>query len=167
MINVKKTADRVSAMKRAVQALAKSHVLVGIPADSSDNSRDDGPINNSELGFIHEFGAPEANIPARPFLVPGVKASWAEANGLLSRGAENVLQLNPSPEATVTRTLEAVGLLAQGEVVRSIDDGLTPVLNALTLAARKRKGFAGTKPLIVTGQLKQSITYVVKNAPNR
>ena len=166
-MDVKKTADRVSAMKRAVQALAKSHVLVGIPADESDNSRDDGTITNSELGFIHEFGAPEANIPARPFLVPGVKDAWPKANSLLAKGAKKVLNLAPDPTATVTRTLEAVGLMAQGAVVQRIDDGLTPVLNALTLAARRRQGFASTKPLIVTGQLKQSLTYVVKNAPNR
>jgi len=166
-VSVKQTKNRVPDLKKALKALAKSQVLVGIPASSSDNAREDEPITNSELGFIHEFGAPEANIPARPFLVPGVKASWEKANKLLASGAKKVLQLNPNPAATVTRTLEAAGLLAQGKVVQEIDDGIPPMLKAATLAARRRRGFTGTKPLIETGQLKQSITYVVKDAPNR
>ena len=184
-MSVKKTLDRTSDLKKALKALAKSQVLVGIPASSSDNAREDGPITNSELGFIHEFGAPEANIPARPFLVPGVKASWEKANKLLASGAQKVLQLNPNPAATVTRTLEEAGLLAQGEVVQQINEGIEPPLADSTLKARARRGDKGAikelenrkndeapstsdvKPLIDSGQLKQSITYVVKDATNR
>jgi hypothetical protein len=43
-----------------------------------------------------------------------------------------------------------------------IDDGLTPDPAPYTLMQRRRKGFMGEKPLLVTGNLKQSITYVVE-----
>jgi hypothetical protein len=39
--------------------------------------------------------------------------------------------------------------------------GFAP-LAAATLAARRRKGRTGTKPLIDTGQLRRAITYVLR-----
>lgn len=163
----KVTKDRVPDLIKAMEAFAHKEVLVGIPSDSSDNSRSDAPITNAQIGFINEFGAPEMNIPARPFLVPGVEKAWPEAQRHMAKAAEKVLKLTPDPMGMVDKALEGAGLLAQGEVVQMINEGLSPALARSTLARRRAKGFKGIKPLIQTGSLKQSITYVVADAERK
>jgi hypothetical protein len=163
----KVTKDRVPELVKAMEAFAHKEVLVGIPSDSAKNDRDDAPITNAQIGYINEFGAPEMNIPARPFLVPGVEKAWPEAQRYMAKAAEKVLKFTPDPMGTVNQALEGAGLLAQGEVVQMINDGLSPALSETTLAMREAKGFYGTKPLIHTGSLKQSITYVVDDAERK
>lgn len=58
-------------------------VLIGIPMSTTE--RPDGEITNAELGYIHEYGAPEANIPARPFLIPGVESVKGKALELMKK----------------------------------------------------------------------------------
>lgn len=163
MSGVKKTKDHLPQLLQAMRALAKREVLVGIPSDSDDNDREDAPTTNAEIGMINEFGEPARNIPARPMLLPGVADAWPQVQKRMKAGAKALLQFAPDPHAVVNRTLEGAGLLAQGEVVARIDDGLKPDLAPLTLALRRANGFIGEKPMIVTGAFKQSITYVVRD----
>lgn len=65
-------------------------VLVGIP--DSNATRTGGPISNATLGYIHEFGAPEASGPPRPFLIPGVEASLGDVEPYLGDAAEAALE---------------------------------------------------------------------------
>lgn len=160
MSGIKKLKDHMPQLIQAMQALAKREVLVGIP---SDNDRDDAPITNAEIGLINEFGEPALNIPARPMLIPGVADAWPQAQRRMAKGAEQVLKFASDPLGVVNRTLEGAGLMAQGEVVARIDEGLKPDLAPMTLALRRAKGFTGEKPLIVTGAFKQSITYAVRD----
>lgn len=164
---LKITKNRVPELIKAMEAFAHKEVLVGIPSDSSDNQRDDAPITNAQIGYINEFGEPGMNIPARPFLVPGVEKAWPEAQSYMAKAAEKVLKLTPDPMGMVNKALEGAGLLAQGSVVQMIDDGLTPALSEMTISLREAKGFYGTKPLIHTGSLKQSITYVVDDVERK
>lgn len=163
-MSAKLVKNRVPELLRALKAMSGRRVLVGIPSDSPDNDRDDAPITNAEIGLINEFGSPEANIPARPHLIPGVQAAWPDAQRRLAKGAEQVLKLRPNAEGTVTNALEGAGMLARDAVVQEINDVLSPKLAPSTLADRRRRGFQGESPLIVTGAYKQSITYVVDDA---
>ena len=156
--------NRVPELMRALKAMSGQRVLVGIPSDSADNDRDDAPITNAAIGLINEFGAPEANIPPRPHLIPGVQAAWPDAQRRLAKAAEQVLKLRPGAEAIVNSGLEGAGMLARDAVVQEINDVLSPELAPSTLANRRRRGFKGETPLIVTGAYKQSITYVVDDA---
>ena len=50
------------------------------------------PITIAQLGFIHEFGSPAANIPARPFLVPGVESVKDKIGADLGKAAKAALK---------------------------------------------------------------------------
>ena len=155
---------RVPELERAIKAMAHRRVLVGIPSDSAGNERDDAPITNAEIGLINEFGSPEANIPERPHLIPGVQAAWPDAQRRMAKGAEKVLKLSGDPSAVVASALEGAGMLARDAVVQKINDVLSPSLAPSTLADRRRRGFQGETPLIVSGEYKQSLTYVLDDA---
>ncbi|MDE2403053.1 MAG: hypothetical protein KGL90_15460 [Burkholderiales bacterium] len=140
-----------------MSALVSSDVLVGVPAQSTD--RDGGPINNATLAYIHENGSPKANIPARPFLVPGVKSVQDKVTSRLKKAADAALDGKPK---LIDQQLHAAGLIAESSVKNTINAGIDPALADSTIAARNRRGRTGTVPLIDTGKLRNSITHVIR-----
>lgn len=172
----------LSAVLKAIRELANSEVLVGIPSDSEQphlgnspigpEARTDTPngIGNAALGYIHETGMPEQNIPARPFLAPGVEKVKVEITKRLKDAATAAMA---GKKEVVQKNLHAVGLIAQASVRNTIAQGIPPPLSQRTVDARRRRtkgssyrrkasGPASTTPLYDTGQLVQSISYVIR-----
>ena len=128
-------------------------------------------MSNAVLGYIHETGAPEVNIPERPFLLPGVRDASKQVAALLKRGAQAAMA---GDTARVDRALHAAGIAATNAVKRKITVGPFAPLAPSTIKRRQRRtkgssyrrsasSAADVKPLIDTGQLRQSITYVVRS----
>ena len=157
------TIDRMKLLEQAVAAFASCSVIVGIPSDSTKNVRDDGAVEtNSEIGMVNEFGEPSANIPPRPFLIPGVINAMPKNTKVLMRAAKNAFDLTNDPLVQVDQAMNTVGIITQNAVQSQIIDGDFIELAESTLEARRARGFVGEKPLIETSSLKNSITFVVK-----
>lgn len=147
--------DGLPDMLRRMAAVAQRDVLVGIPAGEQ---RDDGPTN-AEIGYQNEFGSPANNIPARPHLIPGVAAVQDKAVARMTQAASAAATGRMSD---AERHLHAAGLIAQNSVRRTLTTAAYRPLSERTLAERRARGRTGTKPLIDTGQYRNSITYVVR-----
>lgn len=158
------TKDRVLEMLRSVRGLTRNEVLIGVPDSNAERAVDPEnptPLSNAAIGYLMETGAPERNLPARPFLVPGVtEAAPALVERLKKAG--NAAILSPGGKQTVDQAMHAVGLLGQNAVRGKITEGPFVPLAEMTLAMRRARGRTGTKPLIDTGQLRNSVTYVVR-----
>lgn len=143
---VTKVVDRVADMVKTVEELTQSDVLVGIPRDRS--ARRDGPIGNAAIAYIHEYGSPAHNIPARPFIHPGVRKIRKQAVAMMNQGARDAL-LNLGKPVNVAAILNKVGLLARNAVVEAITDPEPPFvpLRPATIRARLRKTAAGRRKL--------------------
>lgn len=156
------TRDRVPEVQKMIQGLGASRVLVGIPADDAARKPEEGeekaPINNATIGYIMEYGSAAANIPERPHLIPGVVDARGRIVEIFRAGLQNVAA---GHEPDIDRTLHKVGLVAQASVRNKIDTGPFVPLAPATLAARRRRGRTGEKPLIDTGQYRNSINYVI------
>lgn len=160
--------DNTKALDDILRALSEKHVMVGIPAETAD--RDDSPINNAAIGYILETGAPERNLPARPFLRPGV----ASAAGDVAKVARTTLgralafgRPRAETDRTIQRGLEQIGIVATNAVKRLIDAGDFAPLAPSTLYRRQHRKDAprsGDKPMVDTGQLRNAVTYVVRKA---
>lgn len=148
--------DGLPDMLRRMAAVAQRDVLVGVPAGEA---RDDGPTN-AEIGYQNEFGSPANNIPARPHLMPGVAAVQDKAVARLTQAASAAATGRMSD---AERHLHAAGLIAQNSVRRTLTTAAYRPLSERTLAERRARGRTGTKPLIDTGQYRNSITYVVRD----
>lgn len=152
--------DTSEALKKAVRQLLKNQVLVGIPDGAAERQAEPGvesQPSNALLGYVHEFGSDEHNIPPRPFLVPGVEGAKDQIVARMRQAGEAALNGTDA----VGRGLNAVGLVAQNAVQEKITEGPFAPLAERTLEARRAKGRTGERPLIDTGQLRRSITYVV------
>lgn len=170
------TKDKVADIIRAVASLASKDVLVGVP-DSTAERDEEQPISNAAIGYIMETGSPANNIPARPHLVPGIQDVQTEVAERLGKGAKAALSGSMSGAEAA---LNAAGLIGQRGVRAKITDGPFVPLAESTLRARARRGRKGAakelasraagnqpdnanaKPLIDTGQYRQSITYVIR-----
>lgn len=146
-----------------VRKLLKNDVLIGIPAENADRKPEEGKaatMNNAAIGYLMETGEPERNLPARPFLEPGVRAAEARVVERLKVAAQAALI---GDDGTIDAQFHAVGLIGQAAVRAAITDGTHAPLSPRTLKQRKARGRTGTKPLIDTGQLRNSVNYVIRS----
>lgn len=158
-MKVKVTTDHLSEVLASIRTLARNEVMIGIPGENSERDDEDQPITNPEIGYIQEFGSPINNIPPRPFLIPGVASISDKVADVLGRGAKSAL--GGDTDAAERAMLKA-GLIGQAAVRHEITTGDFVPLSERTLEARKSRGVTRTSPLIDTGQLRNSITYVVR-----
>ena len=172
--------DRLAEVLKNVKTLTAKEVKIGVPADKAERKAEEGekgaPPNNAEIGMWMEFGVPEKNIPARPFLVPGVQSIKDKAIKRLKKAGE--LAIDGHLDG-VAKQLASIGLEGAAAVQQKITDGPFAPLSERTIEARAARGRKGAKkylkqsaagqtpdaglvkPLIDTGALRQSISFVV------
>lgn len=139
-------------LERAMRKRLGPVLVVGVQADDADRD-DDGP-DNVGLAAIHEFGS--GPIPARSFL----RSTFDEQRKKWLKVAAATLRRRPLD--TLNNQLGRLGAMMAADVKNKIADGVPPPLKDATIKSRERRGFAGTTPLIESGQLKNSITWAVK-----
>jgi hypothetical protein len=150
------TKDNTAGLKRALRELERKEVLVGFP--DTGEQRDDPAQSNAYLAFIHDQGSPAQNIPPRPFMEPGVESAEAGIVHGFEDAAKAALDGNL---AAMDKGLHKAGLAAQAGVKHVIVQGVPPPLAACTLAKRRSRGIASTKPLLASRQMFNAVTYVV------
>ena len=163
--NFKVTADFTKTFNETIKSFKNDAVLVGIP--EAENTRDPSEqketIGNAAILAINHFGSDEANIPRRPVLTLGIAKAQAQIADQFKKAAVAALK---SGASALTQYYNRAGTIAANSCKQIINsqEGLAPPA-ASTLRARKyltKSGFKGEKALLVTGQVRNSITYVLK-----
>ena len=179
-----KIKDNLPGLLLAFKKLSEQEVLVGVPAGAG--GPDGSDANYASIAYWQDNGAPEANIPARPFMKPGIKSVQREVAACFKQAAQKALEDKEDKEE-VGKYLIKAGLIASSAIKNHIDEGIPPPLADSTLRARAR-GKPGIKiskgakielasraagnapsndsvtPLVITGGLRNSITFVVKES---
>ena len=171
--------DDMARIIDSINALVKKSVLVGIPASEASREDEESPMDNATLGYLHETGSPAANIPARPFLIPGVMNAQDKFEPQLEKAASAALG---GFKKKIDDHLNAAGIIASQSAKSELENGDHAPLSIATLRARARKGRKGAaeeiasrvagnapnaanaRPLIDTGQMRNSITYVLRGS---
>jgi hypothetical protein len=182
------TKDTLSQVIAGMTALVGKQILVGYPESSTDRDGDiEGPITNATLGYIHEHGSPAANIPARPHLVPGVQKAEDKVVAYMEKATVATLSRNPKKADVYLRD---AGIVAMNSVRNEIVTGDFVPLSPSTVRQRHKnrqtksmrqsekkylelvaggmspeeaQAATGIRPLNNTGQLRNAITYVLRN----
>jgi hypothetical protein len=152
------TQDNTSALKKAVSALVDQKVLIGIPS-AGDNRSDSPEFGNAAIGYVAENGSPANNVPARPWLVPGVLDASSQVTAIFEQAGKAVLAGNT---LAVEQGLNAAGIVAVNAVKARITAGIPPPLSPRTIAERVAAGFSGVTPYIRTGKFMRAINYVLR-----
>jgi len=181
--------DDVIAVVGAINELSGQQVLVGIPEKTAGRSGD--PVNNATIGYVMETGMPSHNVPARPWLVPGVKDGENDEIAALRKAADAALDGN---KPGIAQWLNAAGSIAVGFVRLKIGSNIPPPLAPSTIRNRFRargtksrrpeedryhtlvsagmphgqaQDAAGIVSLINSGQLRNAVTYVLRKITGR
>jgi hypothetical protein len=185
------TKDGTAGLIAAMAMLTDTQVMVGIPAVANKRGPGD-KLNNAEIGYIHEHGAPEAHIPARPHLRPAIAENRAKVASAMKAAATIALKgdtgtAHGTNAAGVDRVFNALGLQAVSWVKAKLVAGVAPPLAMATVQARIRRRKSGAyrakkqaavqanvsagkapgeglfTPLIDTGDYMAHITYVLRS----
>ncbi|MEP8891712.1 hypothetical protein [Enterobacter roggenkampii] len=105
------------------------------------------------VAATNEYGNPANNQPPRPFFRNSIAEHESEWLDAISRGLQKGVPLDD--------VLAAVGERAVGDVVQSIATLMDPPLSPATIASRKSKGNASTKPLVDTKVMIRDVHYEV------
>jgi hypothetical protein len=182
---LKVTVDRTDEINEICKRFRRDSVLVGIP---QQETKRDGPepINNAALLAINEYGSPARNIPPRPVMKIGIRNAQKDIAEQFKLAMLGAFKTGISVLSTY---YNRAGIIASTSVKKVINaqEGIAPP-SPTTLAIRRAGGFhnwigfganldplsfrnkdvkdvggfLGTKALIVTGQMRNAITYVVK-----
>ena len=102
---------------------------VGIPIGETYESG----VTVATIAAIHEFGAPGAGIPARPFIIPTAKKERAKWSKIIATGIKKVIKGN----ATVFDVLNVVGIQAEADMQTMVASISSPALSPITVLLRK------------------------------
>ena len=119
----------------------------------SSNSRGKDGKSNALIAYVHEFGI---GVPERSFLRSTV-LEQAKKYAQIQR--DNIIPAIKSGTMTADEAYRRLGIVASNDVKAKMVNGPFTPLKQQTV---DRKG--SSKPLIDTGELRQSITYEVRNA---
>lgn len=157
---VYRKADFYNRIQKTLKYVKDREVLVGIPQKtaSRETTKDSkgSSVTNAELLYIHTNGSPINNIPPRPVIGPAIKNDAQRLNKMFEKATDYLLQAEYDK---ADRQLETIGIRAQNICRKwfvNPNNGWAPNSPA-TIAAK-----GSDKPLIDTGELRKSITYVVK-----
>ena len=157
------TSDFTASFNETIRRFKNDDILVGIPEEKTDR-KESSPINNATLLAICNFGSEKMGIPPWPVMAIGIRNARDEITAQFKRGAQEALTKG---FAAISPAYNRVGIIASTSIKKVLnaqenvpEDKPAPS----TLAARKSQGFKGKKYWIVTGQMRNAITYVVKGA---
>ena len=140
------------AYEKNLQQFKDSVVKAGILAKDGSENHSEG-ITVFQIGMIHEFGVPEKNIPRRSFIRVPIENNIKEITKLI----ENNHKLVSENAMSAKVALDRIGIKAQNTIKESFRNNDWKANSRATI---KRKG--SSRPLIDTGQLIGSISYIVE-----
>jgi hypothetical protein len=143
---VKILKDNTSAFARKLKELNKKALRVGI----FENAKYQNGDSVAQVASDNEFGT--LKIPARPFFTPAVNQNGQKWLSVMTKEIDKSIR----NDSDINVGLNRVGLLAQGDIQKSLVAVTSPALAPATIA---KKG--SSKPLVDTGILLSSITYAV------
>lgn len=153
-------------IKQELRALHRGHALVGWPGNGPKHrevthfrqkngnvgrrkAKVPGKVDIASLAIIHEFGSPKNNLPARPVMRQTNQRHSKALQGVTRRILVSIYEGRLLP----TQALRQLGVFWEGKIKQTFRDGMFAPLRPATIA---KKG--SSKPLIDSGQLRQSVT---------
>lgn len=131
-------------LKRRLTGKREHVVNVGFPSSAKEP---DG-TSTALVAAVHEYGS--EHVPERPFMRVAIQENLGNYKALNANSLKQLVR----GSITTDKALGLLGLMASSHIKEKIKNGSFAPLKAATI---KRKG--SSKPLIDTGQMRQSVTY--------
>lgn len=145
---------------RTIQASA-SYAMAGVSEARNNRSGED--ITNAELAVIHEFGAPAAGIPERPFMRPAFDANRVKYELQILRGVKRIYDGKTDPMKLLALLGQTMAADMKARILQGppIPPPNTPRVRARKEALRRKGSKGEVRTLVDTGRMVQSIGHAV------
>lgn len=140
----------LTALVKGHSELRKLETLIGILGQKASQAHEGTPFSNVQVGEVHEFGAPRANIPERSFLRQAMDTNKDRVTKFLTEAYLSVLDGKSADKA-----MKILGEKCRGLVLEQFKRGGDPSWPDIAASTKRQKGSSGI--LIDTGQLRASI----------
>ena len=158
----RKNPNALKNIQNQMEKYAKKEIAVGFPEGKTQaysgkehhGFEKEGPISVPSVAAAHVYGI---GVPRRNFMGMAKQGMQEKASPILKK-----LSIAPENEALADKIFEQAGLAAQSEVRKSITDLNTPPNSPRTI---EKKGF--NNPLIWTGHMRKSATYMVREKKDK
>lgn len=162
--DIHEEANNMSKILESMQFIRDHDVYVGI--QQKDTSREDDDVTNAELLFIHTNGSPVNNIPPRPVIEPAIRSDRKRLSSMMKQAAKYALD---GMKSEALMQLELVGTRGRDISKRWFvnPDNNWPPNSEAVQERKRRKGATNPRPLIDTGELRNSISYFVRTKEGR
>jgi hypothetical protein len=153
---IKENIGLIRKMQQGFGFVQENEVLIGVPQEA--NTVHSGGVTMAELMYIHSEGSPARHIPARPTIQialakPEVRKMCAEElNQGIDAGFNGLI-------GVAQTKYERAGMIGANAAKAVFGSGALAPLKPSTIARRKKHSAA---PLVDTGALRNSVTYVVR-----
>lgn len=154
-VTVTKSGPGLADLKKALERIRNSDVLVGIPAQKASRRGKGQTINNAEAMFLFSKGSTLRNQPPRPWIEPAIEKSKQTITPHLEAAARAVLEQDPT---RAERELKLAGVVASNAAKRYPVEANGWASNAPSTIRQK----GSDRPGISTGQLRRAITSLVR-----
>lgn len=167
MIKAKGTKNMFLALEKQVKQFKDSAVKIGLPEKQGGKAHSDSGMTVAQIGAVHEFGVPEKGIPKRSFL----REPMIDNQKKIQKLVQQKFNAMTNNRITATMALDQLGeygvVLSRGSFRdNSWKANADITINGGWMTKNGKsfyvKGKGTSAPLVATGQLRNSITYIVE-----
>ena len=153
-MKTKNPEDLTRALKKRLKQIQETQLKIGIPKEETGTDSDGNTTYLADIAFENNYGSKSKNIPARRFGTTTVPRYEEKINKVVK------LWLGDAVEGRleVADAFDRIGFTTAGYMKKNLTQGEWKGNAEYTI---KKKG--SDQPLIDTGQLRQSITWLTEN----
>ena len=169
MIKGQKTQNMFLSYETHIKEFKESVIKVGLPEKVGGAIHEGSDLTVAQIGAVHEYGSPENNIPKRSFIrEPLINEEKKITNFIKSR-----FSAVGSNSMSAKKALEQIGnmgaSISKGSFTKNNWEANSDItINGGWMIKNGKsffvKGKKKSTPLIDSGQLRNSITYVVEKS---
>lgn len=141
-----------------IRQLTTKSVYVGLPQDKVGQKIYNNNQTIFQIGAIHEFGSDSRNIPPRSFLRNTFQIKRNEINNFIKNQWNDVFH----GKINASKALDFLGITGTNMAKQAFTTNGYGTWTDIKEQTKKRKGSSAM--LIDTGTLRNSITWVIRNA---
>lgn len=138
-------------IQKELKLIQGAYVKVGFPSEKSKKHQGQSGVDVAAVAAFQEYGT--EHIPARPFMVQTFEKNRQEVKEFVEKEQAKIYD----GKQTTEQSLNRLGNFYKGKIQKTIRNGEFAPNASGTI---KQKG--SSKPLIDTGQMRQSVDYEVK-----
>ncbi len=150
--------DGLNSFIKALDEAGKYKIKVGVLGSKVNRKQGDATLTNAEIGFKHEYGSYEENLPQRSFLRMPINDKAAEILEMVRLGGV-LLDL---VAGDIKQAFKLIGVACESIIGEAFETGGFGNWAKLTDYTIERKIQHNPAPLINTRQLQKAITSKVE-----